>query len=344
MRQVTGSVVCSAVKQVQACGGSLWVNRTQGVPKEALQHQCVLFLKPEVISTPGAHVEQAVDAALSIVDKYATIGGVRVMTGDYLSRYGIMEKHYGVIADVFHEGDIALTESARRKLQEHVLESEHEYDAIVSGSQLLADYPEDFHALPANGSFRLGPGQYADDVLLGDGRRVIALNSFYDRMTASYRGKDQAIVVFELLSLKPWQQLRQCMTGSTDPTTAVLGSIRRMLFDRSEELGLGAMGRSRNGVHCSAGPLEAMVEHQRFFGTGEEKEIGVLDTCFGNYMDHLQPRELVILAQNVPILLPNGENTTSFDATEEMDSAQAKELLDASVKMRHGDKWVHLCE
>ncbi|QPB44502.1 nucleoside diphosphate kinase [Medusavirus stheno T3] len=330
MRQVTGSVVGSAVKQAHANGGSMWISHRSShtLPKGALPHQCVLFLKPEVISTPGAKVEQAVDAALAIVDRYATIGAVRVMTGDYLSRCGIMERHYGVIADVFQEGTTALTEGARRKLQEHILEAEHDYDTIMSGAQLLADHPETFRALPANGAFRLGPGQYADDVQLSDGRRVIALNSFYDRMTASYRGSDQAIVVFELLSPKPWKQLRQAMTGSTDPTTAAQGSIRRMFLDRSEELGLGAMSRSRNGVHCSAGPLEAMVEYQRFFGTGEEVDVGVLDTCFGKYMDNLLPYELLFLGQNVPIKLPGQEHiTTSFDATEEMDAAEAKEIL-----------------
>jgi len=72
----------------------------------------------------------------------------------------------------------------------------------------------------------------------------------------------------------------------------------------------------------SAGPLEAMVELQRFFG------LKLSDTDFGQKLvaAALKENEIEKLKQNV-LLERNGKRVSSFDLTEEKDGDEAISLL-----------------
>ena len=59
----------------------------------------------------------------------------------------------------------------------------------------------------------------------------------------------------------PWKQFRASFIGSTDPTTAVAGSLRQCILQDWKLLGLPTEPNvSDNGVHASAGPMEGLAE------------------------------------------------------------------------------------
>jgi hypothetical protein len=120
------------------------------------------------------------------------------------------------------------------------------------------------------------------------------------------------------------------MTGATDPARAVEGSIRRTLRERCRELGLHEVTTATNGVHCSAGPFEAMLEFCRFFSNHAGKAlIRNADTPFGHMLQQrgLKAKDIAALAKN-PLL---GEGYV-FNQTEEKNSDLAADLLAAALK------------
>jgi hypothetical protein len=64
----------------------------------------------------------------------------------------------------------------------------------------------------------------------------------------------------------PFSAFRTDVLGATDPAAARPGSLRRTLHDDFAALGLAARPDvGTNGVHGSASPLEAALEHANWF-------------------------------------------------------------------------------
>jgi hypothetical protein len=86
--------------------------------------------------------------------------------------------------------------------------------------------------------------------------------------------------------------------------------------------GLKTVSSNFNGVHMSAGPLEALAELMRFFAGGAESykftarltEVGL-------------SREQINWVLTNPVLSHLGKVQTAFDLTEELDSQAAADLL-----------------
>jgi len=80
----------------------------------------------------------------------------------------------------------------------------------------------------------------------------------------------------------------------------------------------------------SAGPLEGLVELQRFFTDHEAspQKLAFENFAFGNLLLHsgTQPDRIVGLAQN-PDLSRDGKNISAFDLTEEKDALEAAKIL-----------------
>lgn len=99
------------------------------------------------------------------------------------------------------------------------------------------------------------------------------------------------------------------------------------------ELGLGDVDKGTNGVHASAGPLEGMVELQRFFSDHEAgTTLGYDHTAFGKLLisKGLSLEQVQKLAHN-PDLDQEGKKVSAFDATEEKNAAESAVIL-ASAK------------
>jgi hypothetical protein len=298
-------------------------------------HQFVLFLKPEVtavhlgVDTPA--ITKMVLERLTAFE--VTVHAMRALPASYLAAHDIMDQHYGVINAISKQGESALTEAARENLHREFATELAEGATVLGGHQFLDVHPE-FSPLALSvfndnvGTTKLGGGSYCMklDVL---GKVFLLLNPFHAYQLVPYTTGDTAILVFECRSSRDWADLRGKLTGTTNPATAEPGSIRAELLARQEEFNLQAVNQGTNGVHLSAGPLEGMVELQRFFTDHESGEgLSWSDTHFGESLIRQGKTEAEVceLAQNPPVTW-NGTTESAFDLTEEVNAADALERL-----------------
>ena len=74
------------------------------------------------------------------------------------------------------------------------------------------------------------------------------------------------VVAFDPQALS-WASFKKEVIGATDPAAAADTSIRKKLLEKWEALGLSEAPTSMdNGVHASAGPLEALKERMLWCG------------------------------------------------------------------------------
>jgi nucleoside diphosphate kinase len=238
-----------------------------GARKPDGRNHFVLFMKPELLAVgAGARLGPIFDLVRASLEKYGVeTGAVRALNGPYLARHKIMEEHYGVINRASRLGRAALSPPTRQKLDSECPGIKN----ILGAHQFIERYP-DVSAFALNiivdtlGSKKIAGGKYYS-VLNVEGERIIVLNAFHPQQLLHYTSRGQMLVVFECWSDTDWHVLRHEMTGATDPARAQEGSIRRTLREKSRELGLAEVTTATNGVHCSAGPLEALLEYFRFF-------------------------------------------------------------------------------
>lgn len=296
----------------------------------------VLFLKPELLAVrEGAKLGPILDVVGATLRKYGVeTGAVRVLNGPYLARYKIMEEHYGVINRASRLGRGALSSPTREKLEAEFPGAK----SVLGAHQFLEHYP-DVSAFALNiianslGTKKIASGKYVSVVNV-QGERIAVLNAFHPEQLLHYTRPGQTLVVFECWSDTDWQILRRDMTGATDPAHAVEGSIRRTLRERSSELGLGEVTTATNGVHCSAGPFEAMLEYCRFFSDHAAKAVRRPSaTPFGHLLQErgLRQKDIAALSKN-PLLGEGRAAAYVFNQTEDKNSDVAADLLASALR------------
>ena len=308
-----------------------WI-RPIGYRGLSARNHCVVFLKPEVLALgDGVRIESILELVFSSLRAHGVkTGAIRVLNGPYLAKYRLMEAHYGVINRVSRLGEGALSQPTRKRLVAECKGVEHR---ILGAHQFLEEFP-DVSAFALNviadslGTRKIASGKYFILVEVA-GEPIAVLNPFHPYQLMHFTPPGRTIVVFECWSDTGWEVLRQEMTGATDPSRAMAGSIRKTLLDRKRQFGLRDVRTATNGVHCSAGPLEAMVEYCRFFSDHAGKSaIKPTETPFGELLagHGLSEKAIVKLAKN-PLLGKEGDGNYAFNLTEEKDSEVAAELL-----------------
>ncbi|MGA0333004.1 MAG: hypothetical protein ACO3N7_05775 [Kiritimatiellia bacterium] len=311
-----------------------WVVPYEASPEDQA-HQFLLFLKPEVTAVhDGVDLKGIANMVFERLTQFeATVHAVRILPAAILSKYSIMDQHYGVINAISKQGEAALTAQAREKLRETFAEDLANGAEVLGGHQFLQAQPEftplTLCTLSDNlGTTKLGGGSYCMRLEM-QGVIYLVLNPFHAFQLVPFTTPGRAIIAIEGRSARDWKVLRSELTGSTDPQKAAAGSIRAELLARKDEFNLKEVHQGSNGIHLSAGPLEGMVELQRFFCDHEsDSTMGYADTVFGAQLlaAGLTEARLCELAGN-PALTVDGENISAFDLTEEMNAADAIQRL-----------------
>jgi hypothetical protein len=327
------SKILSAVTDLSEMqtAGDRWI-RPIGHRSANARNHCVVFLKPEALARrEGVRVEAVLELAFSALRAHAVkTGAIRVLNGPYLDRYHIMEAHYGVINRVSRLGEAAVSAPTRKKL---VVECQGVEHRILGAHQFLEKFP-DVSPFALNilgdtvGTKKIASGKYFI-VAAVNGERIVVLNPFHPYQLLQYTPPGHTIVVFECWTDTGWQALRQEMTGATDPTRAAAGSIRKTLLDKKRHFGLREVRTATNGVHCSAGPLEAMAEYARFFSDHANKvTIRLSETPFGRLLSSrgINDKGIEKLSKN-PLLGKAGKADYAFNLTEEKDADESADLL-----------------
>ena len=293
---------------------------------DASQHQFVLFLKPEATAVKeGVNLNAILEVVFEEFNRFSVeINAIRILNGDYLADHHIMDQHYGVINAISKQGVDAISTGAKQRLQEIHGDAIDAGAVVLGAHQFLDAYPA-FNAISlcsindTLGTQKLAGGTYCLRLdVLGD--PVIILNPFHPYQLVPYTTSGTGIIVMEGRSATSWKDLREKLTGATDPTKGPEDSIRGKLLSNASSLGLKSVTQGTNGIHLSAGPLEGMVELRRFFE--------VQDTLFSQLMTQhgIAAERIEELAANCNIDTANGPES-AFDLTEEVDAAQAVSRL-----------------
>lgn len=303
-----------------------------------LKNEFLLFLKPEItMPSETIRLEAVIDLLLEQMDAFGfVIHDVRILAASYLEAFNLIDQHYGVISIVSNQGLNAMTEGAKERFKE-LYGVEADASNVLGGMEFLRKYPFfNYHSLDCmwqnSENKRLGSGTYVEQLRI-DQEEVYLLNAFHPKQLRHFTEPGRSIVLFNISSNRPWKEARELFAGATDPRKAAPGSLRRLLLERKEEFGIPEVSQSFNGIHLSAGPVEALIELHRFDSdhSSPEGEADYQDFSFG--------RDLIRQFGEIPAaLLKNdtlevdGKSTTVFDLTENMNSDQALLLLQKCLK------------
>jgi hypothetical protein len=137
------------------------------------------------------------------------------------------------------------------------------------------------------------------------------------------------VAAFVLRGDVSWAGARQRFCGATDPARALPGSLRSELLRSKRELGLDEVSANFNGLHLSAGPLEALVELRRFASdlSRSRSQRPPEEFVFGRMLrSRMDAARLTALLANPTVTTPSGARSV-FDLTEEKDPEEALEIL-----------------
>lgn len=298
-----------------------------------LRNEFLFFIKPE-ITLPSETIQ--LDAVLKMICEKLeafrfNVHRIRLLTADYLKEHNLIDQHYQVIADVSHHGVAAMNTKSKTRFKElYGLEADEAN--ILGGIQFEQRYPF-FNDLSLDclwqnhENLKLAGGTYVEKLKV-DLDDVYLLNGFHPRQLLHFNEKGRSLVVFRISGDICWQEARNLFAGTTIPANAAEGSIRRTLFEHKEAFGIPVVTQSYNGVHLSAGPVEAMVELHRFDSDhSDESEVTSFADCsFG--------KKLLDALGNIPQTIVHngkleidGKRMSVFDLTEDMESEEALKLL-----------------
>ncbi|PWU89673.1 Flagellar Member 1 [Trypanosoma cruzi] len=110
-------------------------------------------------------------------------------------------------------------------------------------------------------TMKLASGAYVAQFL---NEKVFVINGFYPYLRDTYGAQDAKVTCYLVSwpeACMTWRALREELIGSTNPGNAPPNSLRGLIRDRWQELGLQYPPTTTdNGVHASAGPFEALLE------------------------------------------------------------------------------------
>ncbi len=301
----------------------------EGVPRG--RNEYLLLLKPELML--ASRFDEALDFILErVVSAGFSLGQARIFSGGYLGRHAIMAAHYGVINRLCRDAGLNLSVVARAKFEGLFGVS------VDEGGVLGAFEYLDLHPGMSAGALlelwlshsysKLAGGAYV--VRLADRTPVEYLvNGFHPEQLAHFTAEGRAMLAVPLFGDMSWKVARGEFLGATDPASAREGSVRRVLHERREVWGADLMRGGMNGVHLSAGPLEALVELRRFgsdqgAGAGE---CACTDFLFGRQLAaHFSPERIGWMMGN-PDVVVDGKKMSLFDLTEEQEPDEAVAIL-----------------
>lgn len=303
-----------------------------------LKNEFLLFLKPEItLASETIRLEAVINLLLEQMDAFGfVIHDVRILAASYLEAFNLIDLHYGVISLVSNQGLNAMTEVAKERFKE-IYGVDADSSNVLGGIEFLRKYPFfNFHSLDCmwqnSENKRLASGTYVEKLRI-DQEEVYLLNAFHPKQLRHFTEPGRSIVLFNISCNRPWKEARELFAGATDPRKAAPGSLRRLLLERKDEFGIPEVSQSFNGIHLSAGPVEALIELHRFDSdhSKPEGEADYEDFSFGKELIR-QFGEIPAALLNNETLEVNGKSTTVYDLTENLDSDEAMKLLQKWLK------------
>jgi len=243
-----------------------------------------VFIKPHACKGTPGKVENVVEEAFAAAGIRITAQGD--MSAETIDKNMHIDTHYGAIASKavkLKPAELNVPDKGKAEFQkmfgltwEEALAQGKVYNAKDAADKLGVDgqgLEKKWRKLTRGKDLiKFGGGFYCGQ--LEDG--IFVMNGFYMSMRSAYTAPGERIhwytVSWPADSLS-WADFRGRVLGATDPTEAPTGSVRRMIYDKFESLGLKEKPNTgNNGVHASASPFEACAERMNWLGVGLEED------------------------------------------------------------------------
>ena len=243
------------------------------------QNHSFFFIKPHAHNEAvEALVRETLAASQIDVVSSGTISAAAIDDG------GLIDKHYGTLAERAMDvppAELPVWSEAKAAEFEKLAGQSH--TAAAAAGQLLnlrqaqallptASPKEIERQWRAGECLKLAPGTYVAKL---SEAQVWVVNGFYASMRAKFTDAELNPAGIKWLQLRwdesalTWQAFRDDVVGATDCKAAREGSLRNLVLQRWEALGLQAAPTgSENGVHASASPLEAAAERAIWLRAG----------------------------------------------------------------------------
>ncbi len=298
------------------------------------KNEFLFFIKPEITSGPeSVRIEKILKLILDKIEVFGfNIHNILSLSAPYIKQYNIIARHYGIINMIASDATGNLSETSQEKFKEFYGKPVEEVDAF-GGIEFIEKHGH-YDAYSLSDLWRnldhkkLGSGTYCAPVDTEEGI-IYIFNGFHPRQIDHFTRDGSNIVVFTLSGNLPWSVARNNFIGATSPRKANESSLRREFLERCGEFGLAEVSDSFNGVHLSAGPVEALAELQRFNSdysvpSGEKK---YTDFSFGKALMKNFGSKLNEIVNNEITIDLDGKPAPVFDLTEEKDSDEAIHIL-----------------
>uniref|UniRef100_A0A7S3LIH5 Nucleoside diphosphate kinase-like domain-containing protein n=1 Tax=Aplanochytrium stocchinoi TaxID=215587 RepID=A0A7S3LIH5_9STRA len=330
--------------------GSSKVNHFSGV------NRALVFVKPHA----------CVPECIGFVRECLENNGVRVIrelarTGNRIEKS--IDDHYAIpggpaVVDSPHELFIPDTakDSFRQKFGEdwdHVLRENRVMNAKSFAKRYDdVDLPHEWDHEETI-KVRMGTGTKVAKLVNADAKHDrkhhYVINGFYLAMRERFV-KENALVHFFTVEFDEnkisWSCFRNEIIGGTDPSKAMKGSIRNLIYEDWERLGLDSIpDYGNNGVHASAGPIEAFRERLLWddeFIDDPFNEINIRNDNLGGQLIAagitMQTIHALINNADIETKSNTGILNSAFDATENLNTSDAIELIKNITRVKHEQK------
>jgi hypothetical protein len=298
------------------------------------KNEYLFFIKPELtLESENIKLEQVLHLIHEKIRVFGfNVHNVKILTAKYLEQYDIIAQHYGVINRISSDAIQNMSDSAKDKFKDLYGKSVEE-SRVVGGMEVINHFSE-FNAYSLDYLWqnlenkKLAGGTYCEVVRI-DNEMLYLINGFHPRQLKHFTEKGRSIVVFTLSGDRSWSDARNNFIGATNPASANRGSLRRELLERKDEFGLSEVSQGVNGVHLSAGPIEALIELKRynsnFANSSGVKEFSSFS--MGRKLESAFSSEAIDkILSNVNVEV-GGKAISVFDLTEEKDSDEAIAIL-----------------
>lgn len=302
------------------------------------KNEFLFFIKPEItLPADSIQLENILDLVQEKIERFGlTIHNVKVLSAKYLEQYNIIAQHYGVINKIASNAAASLSEGAKEKFTQLYGKTINDVK-LLGGVEFLEQYPA-FNAYSLDFLWqnvenkKLAGGTYAE-VIKVDNEQLYVINGFHPRQLKQFTEKGRSIVVMTLSGDLNWNEARGNFIGATNPQAAAAGSLRNTFLNRKDELGLAEISQGVNGVHLSAGPVEALVELRRYntnFADAAQTKTWT-DFSFGKQLAaNFTPEQIEKIVNNENVTV-EGKSVSIFDLTEEKNAEEAITLLKAHL-------------
>lgn len=203
--------------------------------------------------------------------------------GEEIDSKGLIDQHYYSIASkatILSAKNIPVPRELFRETfgeeWEKVLAEDRASNAVDACERFKCSPEELNEAWRSVRAAKFGGGFYCAKMSVNDNPELYVFNAFFMTMRSKFIGEDNEIRCF-VVEWDPnelsWSAFRHDILGPTDPKHAPPNSIRRLILNQYEELGLSSIpNNSDNGVHASASPFEALAEKINWLGLDVESD------------------------------------------------------------------------